>query len=64
MPAALELPAAQAGAVNHTQEAIAALMVLGYSQAEALHALEGIDLTQNPDAESIIRACLKKLAAG
>lgn len=64
VPAALELPAAQAGAVNHTQEAIAALMVLGYSQAEALHALEGIDLTQNPDAESIIRACLKKLAAG
>ena len=27
------------GGVNHTQEAVAALMVLGYTQAEALHAM-------------------------
>ena len=39
-------------------------MVLGYSQAEALHALDGIQLAEDADAESIIRACLKKLAAG
>lgn len=53
--------AAVAGAgVNHTQEAVAALMVLGYSQAEALHAMEGLDTTQM-EAEEIIRQCLKKL---
>lgn len=46
--------------VNHTQEAVAALMVLGYSQAEALHAMEGLDTTQM-EAEEIIRQCLKKL---
>ena len=48
------------GGVNHTQEAVAALMVLGYSQAEALHAMEGLDTTQM-EAEEIIRQCLKKL---
>lgn len=48
------------GGVNHTQEAVAALMVLGYSQAEALHAMEGLDITQM-EAEEIIRQCLKKL---
>ena len=35
--------AAVSGGVNHTQEAVAALMVLGYTQAEALHAMEGLD---------------------
>lgn len=48
------------GGVNHTQEAVAALMVLGYSQAEALHAMEGLDTAQMA-AEDIIRQCLKKL---
>ena len=46
--------------VNHTQEAVAALMVLGYTQAEALHAMEGLDAA-NMEAEEIIRRCLKKL---
>lgn len=46
--------------VNHTQEAVAALMVLGYSQSEALHALEGID-PAGMEADEIIRLCLKKL---
>lgn len=46
--------------VNHTQEAVAALMVLGYSQAEALHAMKGLDSAQM-EAEEIIRQCLKKL---
>lgn len=63
-PMAFELPAKGTSASNCTQEAIAALMVLGYSQAEALHALDGIQLAEDADAESIIRACLKKLAAG
>lgn len=64
VPSALELPAQGTGAVNHTQEAVAALMVLGYSQGEALHALEGAQIAPDADTESIIRACLKKLAAG
>ena len=48
------------GGVNHTQEAVAALMVLGYTQAEALHAMEGLDAA-NMEAEEIICQCLKKL---
>ena len=50
------------GGVNHTQEAVAALMVLGYSQAEALHAMEGLDAARL-EADEIIRQCLKKLAS-
>ena len=52
--------AAASGGVNHTQEAVAALMVLGYSQAEALHAMEGLDAA-GMEVEEIIRQCLKKL---
>lgn len=52
--------AAVSGGVSHTQEAVAALMVLGYTQAEALHAMEGLDAA-GMDAEEIIRQCLKKL---
>ena len=48
------------GGVNHTQEAVAALMVLGYTQAEALHAMKQID-TAGMEADEIIRQCLKKL---
>ena len=55
-------PAAEivSGGVNHTQEAVAALMVLGYSQAEALDAMKGLD-TAGMKADDIIRQCLKKL---
>lgn len=53
--------AVTAGGVNHTQEAVAALMVLGYTQAEALHAMEGMDAA-GMEADEIIRQCLKKLA--
>lgn len=42
-------------------EAVAALMVLGYSQAEAMSAMEGLE-TAEASSEEIIRACLKKLA--
>ena len=51
----------QKGTVNHTQEAVAALMVLGYSQAEAFLAMEGLN-TGEVESEDIIRQCLKKLA--
>lgn len=54
--------ATAAGGVNHTQEAVAALMVLGYNRAEALHAMEGMPANEL-EAEEIIRRCLKKLAA-
>lgn len=54
------IAAVSSGGVNHTQEAVAALMVLGYSQAEALHAMEGLDAAQM-EAEELIRQCLKKL---
>lgn len=60
----LEMPRAGGSAVNHTQEAIAALMVLGYAQSEALQALEGLKLEEYADTEAIIRACLKRMAMG
>lgn len=41
-------------------EATDALLVLGYSRAEALSALQGIDV-ENTELEEIIRLCLKKL---
>lgn len=49
---------------NNTQatgEAISALMVLGYSQGEAVCAMEGLD-TSSISAEELIRQCLKKLS--
>ena len=58
--AASPAAAAVSGGVNHTQEAVAALMVLGYTQAEALHAMEGLDAA-GMEADEIIRQCLKKL---
>ncbi|MBS5151430.1 MAG: Holliday junction branch migration protein RuvA [Butyricicoccus pullicaecorum] len=58
----MEMPSG--AGVNHTQEAIAALMVLGYAQSEALQALEGLNLAEYADTEAIIRACLKRIAMG
>lgn len=55
-------PVASAGDVNHTQEAIAALLVLGYNRAQALQAMEGA-ASAEMDAEGLIRYALKKLAA-
>jgi len=49
------------GSVNHTQEAVAALMALGYLQADALRAMEGLDTAQM-ETEELIRQCLKRLA--
>ena len=61
VPAAVLQPAA-GGGVNHSQEAIAALLVLGYSQAEALTALEGCP-PETTETEDMIRYCLKRLAS-
>lgn len=49
-------------AENAVNEAVSALMVLGYSQMEAMQAMEGMP-TAESTAEDLIRACLKKLAA-
>lgn len=54
------LPTA-AAAESAVSEAISALMVLGYSQAEATGAMQGMELSEC-SAEDIIRLCLKKLA--
>lgn len=55
--------AGAAGAVDAVGEAVSALVVLGYSQAEALQAMEGIQTDGTATSEELIRACLKKLAA-
>lgn len=47
--------------VNHTQEAVAALMVLGYTQSAVLRIMEGMDTAQM-ETDDIIRQCLKRLA--
>lgn len=46
--------------VNHTQEAVAALMVLGYTQPSILRSMESMDTAQM-ETEDIIRQCLKRL---
>ena len=48
------------GETGVVAEAVSALMVLGYTRAEAEHALSGTDL--NGTLESMITAALKKLA--
>ena len=55
--------AAAAGAVDAVSEAVSALVVLGYSQAKALQAMEGIQTDDAVTSEQLIRTCLKKLAA-
>lgn len=55
--------AGAAGAIDAVSEAVSALVVLGYSQAEALQAMEGIQTDDTATSEELIRACLKKLAA-
>lgn len=60
---AATIPAAQSNAVNVVSETVSALMVLGYSQAEAMQAMEGLPVSEELTAEDLIRACLKKLAA-
>ena len=59
IPAAVPMAADSTAAVS---EAVSALMVLGYSQSEAMGAMEGLS-AQNATAEDLIKACLKKLAA-
>lgn len=65
-PAAASMPAAsvgmESGSGNRSKltEAVDALLVLGYSRAEALNAIKDID-TDKTELEEIIRLSLKKL---
>ena len=43
-------------------EAIEALVALGYSSSEALKALNGIEITDDTDVEDILKAALKNMA--
>ena len=53
----------QNNSASAVSEAVSALMVLGYSQAEAMQAMEGLSVSEEWTAEDLIRSCLKKLAA-
>ena len=59
LPAAVPVMADSTTAVS---EAVSALMVLGYSQSEAMGAMEGLP-AEYATAEELIKACLKKLAS-
>lgn len=43
-------------------EAVQALVALGYSSSEALKALNGIEITEETDVEEILKAALKNMA--
>ena len=43
-------------------EAVQALVALGYSSSEALKALNGIEITEDTDVEDILKAALKNMA--
>mgnify|MGYP001164493808 FL=1 len=43
-------------------EAVQALVALGYSSSEALKALNGIEITDDTDVEDILKAALKNMA--
>lgn len=43
-------------------EAVQALVALGYSSSEALKALDGIAITEDTDVEDILKAALKNMA--
>lgn len=55
--------AGTAGRANGAKnEALEALVALGYSSSEALKALNGIEITEDTDAEYLLKAALKNMA--
>lgn len=44
------------------QEAVQALVALGYSSGEAMKAVNTVDLTEEPTVEEILKAALKQMA--
>ena len=47
---------------NAADEAIEALMSLGYSPSEAIRAVKSVEMKDDMDSEAVLRAALKKLA--
>ena len=43
-------------------EAVQALVALGYASSEALKALNGIEITDDMDVETLLKAALKNMA--
>ena len=43
-------------------EAVQALVALGYSSSEALKAVSAVELTEQMDTEALLKAALKKMA--
>ena len=60
MPASITDTASVGGGRGKLSEAVDALLVLGYSRAEAMNAIKDID-TDKIELEEIIRLSLKKL---
>lgn len=56
----------QAQAESHGKgaknEAVQALVALGYSSSEALKAINGVEITEDTDVEDILKAALKNMA--
>ena len=58
---AAQVPASGAGKQN-TDDAVQALVALGYSAADALKAVRSAAVTENMNTEDILKAALKKMA--
>lgn len=54
--------AARDRAKGAKNEAVQALVALGYSSSEALKALGGIEITEETDVEDLLKAALKNMA--
>lgn len=52
----------QNSAKGAKNEAVQALVALGYSSSEALKAINGIEITDDTDVEAILKAALKNMA--
>ena len=48
--------------VSRQNEAVQALVALGYASSEALKALNGIEITDDMDVETLLKAALKNMA--
>lgn len=63
---AQNVAAGSGGASSETQmakqEAVQALVALGYSSGEAMKAVNTVDLTEEPTVEEILKAALKQMA--
>ena len=46
---------------NNTIDAVSALVSLGYSQSQAYAAINQLDITNDMDADEILKLALKKL---